>query len=86
MNIKVNDTAVTPDWSKMGVLSHSLGAMYITEMLQDNSTFAKASNTTFRSHTDIHVYACITECVMHTNGGCFLNCRHTHITLYCIIW
>ena len=43
MVIKVNDSEVVADWSKMGIMSHSLGAVYITEMLQANSTFAKAN-------------------------------------------
>lgn len=41
--IKVK-SSVSADWSKLGIMSHSLGAMYITEMLQTNHTFAKASN------------------------------------------
>ena len=40
--IKVK-SSVAADWSKLGIMSHSLGAMYITEMLQTNYTFAKAS-------------------------------------------
>ena len=31
------------DWNKTGAMSHSLGAQYITSMLQANSTFAKVS-------------------------------------------
>ena len=37
---------VAADWSKLGLMSHSLGAQYITEMLQKNSTFAKVRNIT----------------------------------------
>lgn len=38
------ENSVAVDWGKLGIMSHSLGAMYITEMLQTNHTFAKASN------------------------------------------
>lgn len=34
---------VMADWSQLGLMSHSLGAQYITEMLQTNSTFAKVT-------------------------------------------
>ena len=37
-----NHIGVEADWDRMGIMSHSLGAMFITEMLQTNSTFAKA--------------------------------------------
>ena len=34
---------VAADWEDLGVMSHSLGADYLVQMLQDNKTFAKAS-------------------------------------------
>lgn len=67
MTIKVNGSAVVPDWDKMGVMSHSLGAVYITEMLQANSTFAKASKhqvTATSLKSDIcDTYACTGCCL-----------------------
>ena len=37
---------VVADWGDLGVMSHSLGADYLVQMLQNNKTFAKASTIT----------------------------------------
>ena len=35
---------VVADWEDLGVMSHSLGADYLVQMLQGNKTFAKVGS------------------------------------------